>query len=287
MSDLQNIFDVTSDTFSAQVIERSHALPVLVDYWADWCGPCRMQMPVLQQLVEEYAGRFVIAKVNTDEQHQLAVQQNIRSLPTMRIYRHGKIVEEISGAQTESTLRTLLDRHIERASDRVRAEARALFEAGNQEEALARLSACHADEPDNQLLTLEFARLSILAGRHDQAGALLDALPHEVRNESAALAVRAMLEFARTAGNAPDLTALQQRVEQTPDDSETRYRLGAALLLAGHTRAALDQFMYLLQHDRTFREDAGRKALLAAFELLGKDDELAVEYRRRMAAALY
>jgi putative thioredoxin len=287
MNSLQNISDVTSNTFTAQVLERSHALPVLVDYWAEWCGPCRMQLPVLHKLVEEYAGKFVIAKVNTDEQRELAMQHNIRSLPTMRIYRHGEIVEEISGAQTESTLRILLDRHIERDSDRVRTAARALFDAGQTDAALALLAEGHAGEPDNHALALELARLSVQAGHLDRAATLLDALPHEVRNESAALAVRALLDFTRAAGHTPDLGALLTRLEQAPDDSANRYRLGAALLLSGEPRAALDQFLYLLQYDRTFQEDAGRRALLAAFELLGKDHELATEYRRRMAAALY
>ena len=283
MNDLQNIIDVTLETFGAQVVERSRTVPVLVDYWADWCGPCRMQLPVLHKLVEEYAGRFLIAKVNTDEQRELAMQHNIRSLPTMRIYRHGDIVEEISGAQTESTLRILLDRHIERESDRVRTAAHALFDAGRTDEALARLAEGHAAEPDNHPLALDFARLSVLTGQLDQADSLLNALPHEVRNESDALAVRALLDFNRSAGPVPDPAALRARLEQAPDDSATRYRL----LLSGDTRAALDQFLFLLEHDRTFEEDAGRKALLAAFELLGKDHELATEYRRRMAAALY
>ncbi len=287
MNELANISEVGIESFQAQVIERSRQVPVLVDYWADWCGPCQMQMPLLHKLVEEYAGKFVIAKINTDQERQLAQQHNIRSLPTMRIYKGGEIVEEIAGAQTESALRILLDRHIERTSDPVRSEARQLFSAGQTQQALALLAQTHASEPDNHQLTLDYASMSIRAGQLDQAEALLDAMPYEVRNESDALGVRAVLDFSRVAGTDADIAELQARIVSDPSDSAARYRLGAALLLSGSTQAALDEFLYLLQHDRGFHDDAGRKALLASFDLLGKDNELAGIYRRRMFTALY
>lgn len=287
MNELANISEVGIESFQAQVIERSRQVPVLVDYWADWCGPCQMQMPLLHKLVEEYAGKFVIAKINTDQERQLAQQHNIRSLPTMHIYKGGEIVEEIAGAQTESALRILLDRHIERTSDPVRSEARQLFSAGQTQQALALLAQTHASEPDNHQLTLDYASMSIRAGQLDQAEALLDAMPYEVRNESDALGVRAVLDFSRVAGTDADIAELQARIVSDPSDSAARYRLGAALLLSGSTQAALDEFLYLLQHDRGFHDDAGRKALLASFDLLGKDNELAGIYRRRMFTALY
>ena len=287
MNNLQYITEVTQESFPSAVLQASRQVPVLVDYWADWCGPCQMQMPLLHKLVEEYAGKFVIAKINTDQERQLALQHNIRSLPTMRIYKGGEIVEEIAGAQTESTLRILLDRHIERDSDRVRNQARLLFSAGQTQQALALLAQTHASEPDNHQLTLDYASLSIRAGQLDQAEALLNGMPPEVRNQSDALGVRAVLDFSRVAGTDPDSAALQARIASDPSDSAARYRLGAALVLSGNTQAALDQFLYLLQHDRSFQDDAGRKALLATFELLGKDHELVGVYRRRMFTALY
>ena len=119
MNDQKNITDVTADTFTAEVVERSHTLPVLVDFWADWCGPCQMQMPMLKKLVDDYNGSFVLAKVNTDEQRELASSFNIRSLPTMHLYKNGEIVEQVLAAQTESDMRMLLERYVERASDAI------------------------------------------------------------------------------------------------------------------------------------------------------------------------
>jgi putative thioredoxin len=143
------------------VIEQSHRVPVLVDYWADWCGPCQMQMPVLHKLVEEYAGKFVLAKVNTDEQRGLARDHGIRSLPTMRLYKNGELAEEILAAQTESTLRILLDRFIERESDRLREQAMETYQRGEPETALQMLRAARQAEPDNHQLTLDYARLCL------------------------------------------------------------------------------------------------------------------------------
>jgi putative thioredoxin len=287
MNELTNIVDVSLETFQDAVVERSRSVPVLVDFWADWCGPCQMQLPVLHKLVEEYAGKFVLAKVDTDRQKQLAAQHRIRSLPTMHLYKNGARVEEILGAQTETTLRNLLDRYIERASDRIRASARQLFAQGERAQALQLLEQARAGEPDNHQLTLDYAELQLRAGHAKQAGDLLDTLPHEVRNDSAALRLRALIDFSSAAAQVTDLAQAEQQLAATPENSALRYRLAAACMLAGRVQEALEHFLYILQHDRGFNDDAARKALLAAFEMLGSEHELTGMYRRRMFTALH
>jgi putative thioredoxin len=285
MNELQNITDVTLETFTDQVLERSRQVPVLVDFWADWCGPCQMQMPVLQKLVADYAGKFALAKVDTDEQRELAMQHNIRSLPTMRLYRDGTMVEEILGAQTESTLRLLLDRYIERPSDKLRKQARTLLDQGEPDRAQELLATIHAQEPDNHQVTLEYATAFLAAGDAEQAGQLLDGLPFDVRQEPEALRLHALLDFTQAAGT-EDLATLEQKVASHPQDSALRYRLGAASVLADRLDTALEHFLYLLQHDRDFQDEAPRKAMLAVFDLLGNEGELVSTYRRRMSTAL-
>ncbi len=287
ISELPNITDVTLESFPALVLERSRQVPVLVDFWAEWCGPCQMQMPVLGKLVEDYAGKFVLAKVNTDEQRQLATQHNIRSLPTMHLYKNGELVEEILAAQTESTLRNLLDRYIERDSDRLIVQAREQFNAGATEQALALLETAHAANPDNHQLTTNYSEVCVHSGQLQQAERLLDSLPHDVRNEPEALRVRTLLDFTRSAGANTDIAALEETVADSPKESALRYRLGAAQVLAGNMEAALESFLHILQHDRQYNDDAGRKALLAVFELLGNEHELTGRYRRRMFTALH
>ena len=287
MSNLNNIVDVTDDTFQAQVIEQSHRVPVLVDYWADWCGPCQMQMPVLHKLVEEYAGKFVLAKVNTDEQRGLARDHGIRSLPTLRLYKNGELAEEILAAQTESTLRILLDRFIERESDRLREQAMETYQRGERESALQMLRAARQAEPDNHQLTLDYARLCLRERRLQDVDELLLTLPRDIRDEPEAVQLRALLDFALGAADAPPLSTLEQTLAGNPDDMEARYQLGASYVLNDRMEDALEAFMYILQHDRTFRDDIGRKSLLAAFVLLGDEGDLVNNYRRKLFTAMH
>jgi len=262
-------------------------VPVLVDYWADWCGPCQMQMPVLQKLVAELDGKFVLAKVNTDEQRDLAREHGIRSLPTMRLFRHGEMVEEILGAQTESTLRILLDRYIERESDKLRASAIEIFTQGRQDEALEMLRNARQAEPENHQLTLDYAGLCLQAGRLEETERLLTELPRDVRDETEATQLRALLDFSSAALDAPPLEELERSAAASPDDMATRYRLGAVYVLNDSMEAAMDTFMYILEHDRKFRDDIGRRSLLAVFQLLGNEGELVQQYRRRLFNALH
>jgi len=287
MNELQHIYDVTDESFETAVVARSHELPVFVDYWADWCGPCQMQMPVLKKLVEDYAGQVLLAKVNTEEQRTLAQDHGIRSLPTMRLYRDGTIVEEIIGAQTEATLRALLDRYVTRPSDKIRHEAQELIRQGHTAEALERLRTAAAADPDNHRIPLDQAALSLQLEDCDTAAALLDALPREIREEPEAVRLYALLAFARLARGAPSLDELEQRIDAEPADLQARHQLAARQVLADRPEAALRELLYILQHDRKFGDDAGRKGLLAVFDLLGNEGDLVAEYRRKLFNSLH
>jgi putative thioredoxin len=286
MNEMAHTSEVTSETFHGTVVKRSHTVPVLVDYWADWCGPCHMQMPVLKQLLEEYAGKFELAKVNTDEQQVLAREHGIRSLPTMRLYKQGEIVEEILGAQTESTLRMLLDRHIERESDRLCLQARELYAGGDREAAFRLLDTAHKSDPDNHRVVLEYADMGLQDGRLEMAADLLAGLPFEVRETAAAVRLGALTEFATIARDAPPVAELEASVSRDPEDLEARYRLAAHYVLEDRMADAMEILLYILQHDRAFRDDAGRTGLLAVFNLLGNEGELVNTYRRKLFNAI-
>ena len=287
MNNVQHIIDVTNDTFDTLVVEQSRRVPVLVDYWADWCGPCQMQMPVLKKLVEDYGGKFVLAKVNTDEQRELARAHGIRSLPTMRLYKNAEMVEEILAAQTESTLRILLDRHIERESDTIRERATSAWQQGRHSEALKMLHDAHLAEPDNHQLTLAYAELKMRQGQLDDAAELIASLPRDVRDEKEASRMSALLEFALVTRDAPSMAELESVVEDNPDNLEARHQLAAWYVLDNRMVQALEAFMQLLQRDRGFRDDAGRKGLLAVFELLENEGELVSSYRRKLFNLLH
>ena len=287
MNNLQNITDVTNETFQALVVERSREVTVLVDFWADWCGPCKMLMPVLKKLVDEYDGKFVLAKVDTDEQRELAKAHGIRSLPTLHVYKQGKLVEEVLAAQSEATLRTILDRHIERESDRISARAKDIYQQGQHDAALALLEEAHSDEPDNHQLTLDYAELCLREAQLEKTASLLAALPHEVRDAAEAMRLRALLDFALAIKEAPPIEELEATVSREPDNLEARYQLGAWQVLNDRFEHALETFMQLFQRDRSFRDDAGRSGLLAIFELLDNKGELVTRYRRKLFNLLH
>ena len=286
MNDSPYIHNVTQDTFQTLVIEASRTVPVLVDFWADWCGPCHMQMPVLIKLVGEYAGKFLLAKVNTDIERQLAQEHAIRSLPTMRLYKNGAVVEEILGAQTEGTLRALLDAHIERASDKQLLAALDAHRRGRTEEAIALMRKAQEDDPENFRVPLELTRLYLEAGRLTEAEAVLESLPWAVREEPEAHKLRALLDFSRIAQEAAPIAALEQQRDTNPGDSPTRYQLAASYVLNGQMQEAMDELLYIIRNDRAFDDDAARKGLLAIFALLEDDSELVTSYRRKLSAAM-
>ena len=284
---MKNISDVIDETFQALVVERSREVPVLVDFWAEWCGPCQMLMPILKKLTEEYDGKFVLAKVNTDDQQQLAKTHGIRSLPTLHVYKHGERVEEILAAQSEATLRILLDRYIERPSNRIRDEARELFQQGRHDDALSLLEAACQEEPDNHQLALDYAELCMRCGELDRADATIAALPRDVRDETEANRLRKLLEFAITGKSAPDIAALESTISGEPDNMKARYQLGAQYVLSDRFEEALETFMQMFESDRSFQEDAARKSLVSIFELLNNEGELVTRYRRKLFNLLH
>lgn len=287
MSELSNVIEVTESRFQQQVIEKSGEIPVLVDFWADWCAPCKMQLPVLLKLAEEYGDQLRIAKINTDQERALAEQHAIRSLPTLRLYRHGEVVEEVLGAQPETTLRTLINAYIERESDRSLQRALELDAQGRLGEALQLLEQAYKDDPDNPKLPLRFARLCIDGHQLDRAGEIIQALPREIREAPEAASLQALLDFSRSITETPSAIELESALNADPKQSELRYQLAARQLLAGDHDKALDNFMELLKQDRNYRDGAAQRGLLTVFALLDEDDERIPRYRRQMFALLH
>jgi len=281
-----HIVDVTQESFERDVLERSRQVPVLVDFWADWCGPCKILTPVLAQLVQAYAGKFVLAKVDTEAEQELAARHGIRSIPTLKLYKNGAQVEELQGALPESALRQLLDRYIEREADALRREAEQLWRDGDSEAALEVLDRAVALDPDYYPIQVDRVRILLSQGELDQARGILQILPLNVSETPEVNRLTAQLQFAELVADAPDLAALEQRVQAEPGDHEARHQL-AARLVAGRYDEAMEQFLQLLQRDRSYGDDAGRRGLLAVFDLLGGEGDLVARYRRRMFNLLH
>ena len=281
-----HIVEVTAQNFTSEVLERSAEVPVLVDFWADWCNPCKMLMPVLAQLAEEAGGQFILAKVNTEEQQELAMQFGVRSLPTVKLIRNGQVVDEFMGALPEAQVRAFLDPYLERQSDQLLAQARALASSGDMDAAVLHAATAHEEDPDNHRVTLGYIELLLMAGRMDEARLQLAKLPANEQESDQAKRIGAILDFAQVAAESPPLTDLNHTLSTEPGNSEARYAAAAHEVLQGDYEQAMQHLFEIFQHDRQFGEDSARKALVAVFELAGDHSSVA-NYRRRMAALLH
>jgi putative thioredoxin len=287
MSKSPHVLDADAASFQSLVVDESHRVPVLVDFWADWCGPCHALAPVLEKLADDFQGRFRVVKVDTEREQELARQFGIRSLPTVKLFKDGAIVDEFLGAQPESAVRALLEQYVSRESDDARIRAMALRDQGQLAQAKALLEEAHVADPGNYRVIPDLANVLIELGELERARAALDLVPDAHKSDSEARAALARLQFAEVAAESPPADELERAIENDPPDCESRYRLSALLIGQGEHEAALEQLLEILRIDRTFRDDGARKGLLAAFELLGSDHPLVGRYRARMSSLLY
>jgi len=280
-------FDVTAETYSRLVMESSQQVPVLLDFWAPWCAPCKSLLPMLGRLADEYGGQFLLAKVNIDEQQGLAAQHGVRSVPTVKLIRRGEVVDEFTGAIPEQQIRAFLEPHIERESERRLPELIAQFQAGAREEALAALQQLRAAEPENPKLLAAEVDMLMTMERYREADALLTTLPPNVEMSPEIQGLKSRLQLAMDASEAPSIAALEQMLAADPSNSEARYQLAVQRSANGDYEGALEAFMELLRRDRHYGDDAARKGMLMVFDLLGGEGELVNRYRRKMFNALH
>ena len=287
MSDLPQVFDATTETFETEVLQKSLQTPVLVDFWATWCGPCKTLGPMLEKLAGEYHGAFELAKVDVDKEQQIAAAFQIRSVPTVFLVKGGQIVDGFPGAVPEGQLREFLTQHgvvpLEAAPDEEEALEAPPLDPQAQVDVLR---AAIAAEPDKEELKLDLALALLQTGATAEATALIDALPANLSTDDRAVRARARLEFASALQEAPAAEVLDARIAANGDDLQARHLRGVQLLLSGQDAAALEQFLDMLRRDRTYDDGRPRKLLIDAFKVI-EDEDLVGQYRRRMASLLF
>ena len=278
-------FDVSIEEFEAKVIEPSSRVPVVIDFWAPWCEPCKTIKPLLEKLAEEYAGRFLLAKVDADQNPELAQHFGVRSIPSVKVLFQGKLVDEFNGVLPEGQIRAFLDRiALPATGGNLREEAAALVAEGRLDEALARLSEASREQPADEAVRLDAIDVLLQLGRSDEAGQLL-ASEYTLEAERAN-ALRARLALA---AGAADTGELETKLATNPADHATRLDLARAYAGQNRFREALENALEVVTRDRFFDEGAGRKALLQIFEALAGSeqyDDLVREFRRKLSAAL-
>ena len=283
---VSHVFEVTQQGFEAEVLQASMTTPVLVDFWAEWCEPCKTLGPMLEKLAAEYNGAFRLGKVDVEAQQELAGMFGIRSIPTVMLVKDGQVLDGFAGALPESQLREFLSRHVQ-PLEAVQAPDMADEAAPETpEQAITRLQQAIATEPDKAELKLELALALMRGGQAEAAEAELTALPANLAIDARALRLRSQLDLARALEGAPSLSELHQRIATNASDWAAHDLLGVRLLLEDDPAAGLDEFLLILKGDREWNDNQAKKRLLAAFATLD-DAELVGSYRRKMASLLF
>ncbi len=287
MAQSPHVFDATPEDFPRLVLENSTRGPVLVNYWSPRAGPCLMLMPRLARLATEFGGRFLLVMVNTDMHMALAREHGVISLPTVQVFRHGRVVDTLRGAESEDTVRGFIHKQLAGTADG-RLDAALAAQARGETDRAVRLAAEAAlADPHDPRIPLELARLLVVQERYAQADDLLQALPAEARAAPELRRLAAHVGFLRAAREAPPPERLERAIADNADDLEARYQLAARCLVADDYEPAMQQLLEIARRDRGFRRGAGHEGLLALFELLGADDERVVRYRALLQESLH
>ena len=281
----KNICDVTTDTFEHEVIEASRSHPVLVDFWAEWCAPCKALKPILEKLARE-RGDFVLAKVDTDREPQLAAKFGIRSIPNVKAFIDGKLVDEFSGVLPEAAVCAFLAKIIPSAAQKLRIGALAAVRAGEFEHAESKLEEALKMEPNHADITLDLVELLLARQAYSEAALHIDRIPERERTGRVdKLAMR--IERWKKAQRLPDLHELEAKLRESPQNQSLRLQLADRHIAEGAHEAALELLIEVARRDRGALRDEARRAMVDVFRIIGEGSELASRYRRLLSSALY
>ncbi|MEM7562777.1 MAG: thioredoxin [Pseudomonadota bacterium] len=287
MSESPYIHNVGMQDFQNLVLEKSINKPILVDFWADWCQPCQTIMPMLAKLAEAYDGKFELAKVNADAEQELAAHFGIKSLPTMKLFYQGQVVDERSGVVPESEIRAMIDKHLVSESDQFMQAAMMAYQQGQSDKALELLNHALSKDPENSDLKIKIAQLVHMEGDSDSALALLDSLDQEGSNKADAVSLKAEINLTRQLADLPDLAEIENQLAENPDNLKALQQKSRHLIAQGDHASAMDCLLRIMLLDRSFEDDAGRTGLIELFDLLGGEDPIVQKYRRKMFTLLH
>ena len=285
MSDAYSI-QVTSETFETDVLQKSQETPVLVDFYAEWCGPCKTLGPMLERLADEYAGAFILAKVDADAEQMLVAGMGVRSLPTVVLFKNGQPADHFMGALPEGEIRAILDKHVGRVEASPLERAAELVALGQYDEAIALYQLITADDPENYDVYLDMAQALLKKGDLDSAEAIVERLPDAQKMDPRAKSIVAGKVFQDLLAGAPDRATCESRIAANDEDSEARYFLAVHLMVSDDVESAITHLLTIIRTDRQYNDDAARLLLIQIFDRLGNDDPRARTGRRQLATLL-
>ncbi|MDQ3548934.1 MAG: thioredoxin [Chloroflexota bacterium] len=282
MATEQHVLDITDASFQADVVEASKTRPVVVDFWAPWCGPCRILGPIIEKVAGEFAGDVVLAKMNVDENQQSSMQYRVQGIPAVKAFRDGKVVNEFTGALPEAQVRAFFQSLAPTAADRAAAEAEQLVASGDIDAAEARFREILATTPDDPKAVIGMANILAVRDELDEADSLLKRLPAD--RHAKVMRHQLFLEsYARKHAH-EDLLG---EAKANPRDPRARYRWGLMLAAGGDYVSALGELLESVRYDKTWENGSARKSMLAIFEILGMDSTITRDYQRRLENVLF
>jgi putative thioredoxin len=281
-----NSFDTATETFERDVLEASQKVPVLVDFWAPWCAPCRVLKPILEKLAGEYQGRFLLAKLNSDEHPQLSARFGVRGIPNVKAFVDGKLADEFTGALPEAGVRAFVDRLIPTPGEKLRRTAQALVTQGDFDEAERHLRSALELEPGNHAVRLDLVELLLARNSQAEADALFAPIPERERDERADR-LYAVLALWKKSQQLPALPELEARLAADPEDLPARLALGERLVAERRFEPALAALLQVVRKDRGALRSSARKLMVEVFNLAADQPDLVSAYRKLLAGALY
>lgn len=281
-----HVENITAENAQALLIDESFKRPVLIDFWAEWCGPCKSLMPVLEKLANEYQGQFLLAKVNADEQQMIAGQFGVRSLPTVMIMKDGQPVDGFAGAQPEQEVRKMLEKHLPSPADLKLQEAEPLIASGEFSAAFSLLKAAYEESNHAAKFALPMVHCLIELKRYDEAEAVLGQIKM-VDQDAQYEQLLAQLDLAKEAKKSPEITVLEQDLQASPEDQGIKMKLAVQYNQSGYQQDALTLLFSIIQRNMGFADGEAKKMYLDILATMEKSDPVAVEFQRKLYTLLY
>jgi len=275
------IIDVTSENFNDAVLRNSHKGPVMVNYWAENAGPCLRLWPVLEQLANDYNGQFLLANIDTDKEKQLARDYGVNSVPTVKLFINGEVIDQIHGYDSPDSFKKMLDKYLARESDKDLAAAVTKYQNGEKEAAFEQLNKLIFIDPENSRIQLTFAKLLMKEEAYEQAYALLEKTPLKNESEEAVVLMTNAL-FLSTVQKAPALDDIQEQLKDKPDDLTMLFQLCSHKMMQSKFSEAMDTLLQIIKLDYTWRDAIASLCLRGLFIMLGKDNPDVIEYRQKL-----
>ncbi len=281
-----HIIEINEQNFVSGVAENSHRVPVFLDFYADWCAPCKTLTPILTKLAEEYQGKFIFAKVNSDEQKELAAQFSIKSLPTVKIVRNEKTIDEFQGAKSEKDLRELIEKVIDHEWNLLHEQAIEQIHLGELNNAIALLQNAHKLQPSNLQIKIDLASVLYQTNNITEANTIIETFNDEDKQNDDVKSLLTRISYQQIVDKAPSVAELDIKIKTNPNDLESRNQLIANLVLSGQYEPALQELLNLMKLEMNTNHSNGKQGLLNVFNLLGNSGELVKRYRSKMSSLL-